>query len=215
VKIIRETGQITQEQVLAVFVQIRQLLEQQRRYQSRHPHVNSFCHWVVHSSLHDTHHLLRLLVQISQAISAALMTSEDEGERAATAAAIRVAGNLIDIPRLRSEFVSLCDLNCLDDYLFRSKKSWDSFVALMLSDLLEKPICFRDNLTVSSDRRGKLAKLHDEIMALPNEQNWDKMVKLVLVSGQDGKVHVQLSNPGGKVTYDFELHGSEPEAAFA
>jgi hypothetical protein len=206
-------GGLSQDDVNSILLRIRQLFEIDRRAKNQFPLLNLFCNWVVHTSLRDSVTIYRFLVDISKSISSAIHLSNGEDARERTTQFIHHAGNLLQIPRLRSEIREILQQQGIVIYLTDRKEWWDAFVTLLLREISEKPLEFPAEVVDGTKESKKASKFFSELKALPHIYDWDKVIRLVVFE-KEGKYHIRLESLG-RVQYVVKLLGKEGNGAFA
>lgn len=211
-KDISAKGALGQNDVNYIFLKIRQLLENERKYQNEFPVVNLFCNWVVHTKLKDSKTIYRFLVDVSKHISSAIHLSNGEDPQEATRQFINVAGNIIQIPTLRAGIKAIFHEQGIDNFITNKKDWWDAFVVLLLTEISGKPLEFPDEV-VNGKYHKRASKFFDELSSLPHIYDWDKVIRLI-VFDKNEKYYIRLESIG-RAQYVVELMGNEPKEMFA
>jgi len=210
---LKKKGGISIEEVVAICVEIRQILELNRKYQNEYPIVNLFCNWVVHANLDRSNTIYRCLFDLSASISNAIHVKDGEDPVEATRIFIGTAGNVLQIPKLRKGIRGIFSNENIDTYLCDTKEWWDGFVTLLLKKLAEKPLAFPDEVINDTKYIKGATEKFEQLNKLPHANNWDKVYSLE-IREKDNKYLLELSTLG-RVKYVVELLGKEPSEAYA
>lgn len=203
---------LTQDDVISIFLRIRQLFEMEKNLQNQYPLLNLFCNWVVHTKLKDSNTIYRFLVGVSKSISSAIHLQNGEDAREATNQFISHAGDLLRIPQLRRDIRKLFQQQGIETYLTDKKEWWDGFIALLLREIAEKPLEFPAEVVDGVKEHRMASPFFRELKALPHKNDWDKVIRLVIFE-RDGRYHIRLESMG-RVQYVVQLMGKEGEETF-
>lgn len=116
----------------------REMLEAQA-LQSDFTVTNLYCNWSLHSQITGSITAVRTLEAVSNQFIEAL-----RGRSSANTLLQFLSQDVFRIDPLRQELLSICKGNDLNDSLFTIQSNWEIFSALLLQDLVGKPIQFPD-----------------------------------------------------------------------
>jgi hypothetical protein len=210
---ISSKGRLERSDVNNVFVKIRQIMENEKKFQNEFPIVNLYCNWVVHTKLKDSKTIYRFLVSISKNVSSSFNIINADDAKDATNHFILSAGNIVQIPALRQGIKSIFRDKKIDCFLVNKKECWDAFITLLLQEISDKPLEFPESLVNEGKPHKRASKFFEELKSLPHNYDWDKIIRLHIFD-ENEKYYINLESIG-RAHYVVELLGREAPEAFA
>lgn len=114
----------------------RELMEAQKS-QGDYQTLNLYCNWILHNEISASMAAIRTLEEISERLLR-LRSSADTAEGFLDF----FSQQAFQLDVLRQQFIEMCVKNNLKDFIFKEYHNWNIFSALMLQDLINKPIQF-------------------------------------------------------------------------
>lgn len=205
--------------VLAMLVYVRQLLESDE-LKPEYLLTNFYCNWVVHPEIMQSRVGYRILEQLSVDFSRALgLHGSDQENRDPTRVAIATAENILSIPGLRAELISLFNRYRLPLFLFNIKSNWDQIFGVVLKEVCDKSVRFsdEDSMRRNKERYKDALKCFKKIQRESGGYERAMIITLSVIKDEPafpGKYCWSLKT-ATNVKYIGQIMGNEPPEAFS
>lgn len=207
--------QIEHRDIIFIFGKVREILEHRGNYKSAFPQLNLFCNWCFHTSLKSSKTIYRYLLDVSIAISKAATTSNNEEAKETTNNLVAIGANILNIPQLRIGLKEVLTEQGIDATICNNREWWNACVQLLLYEISEKPLQFPEDVVTGQNQKGDAYKFFSQILQLPHSRDFDKVIRLeVKLDEKENQYKLHFSTLAN-VTYVVNVHGMEPESAFA
>ena len=219
---IQRTRDVSRNDLFKVLVDSRQVLESTGE-KSQYPQLMLFLNWSLHPDIRHMAAGHRLLLELSRGCAEAIRDLGDEqANREITRTFIRQVENAIDIPRLRSEFISLFTRHSIPTFLMDTKSNWDALVRVIIEEIMEKPLSFPSedleaSLSASVGTRDSQAlRILRRIRSIDPKRPVAQVLSLRVTEGSSGfaGVYCVELTTATRVTYVMQLKGIEQASAF-
>ncbi len=148
-KILSQDG-LSKSDIINLMSQVRNIIEE-KNYQEKYKHLNLYCNWCFHTKISGSIVCFRMIKKLTE-----IMVEHD----AIKNDVIHEVTDVLSVPILRKEFISLFNEFNIPDLIFKNREIWKDVFGIIASILLERPLSFPEYKVVKD--KPKIKQIYDE-----------------------------------------------------